>query len=162
MYCNSPYNLHSSGIPLACNAHKWCSSCHLMAFRLLLHETISATLVRDNTLFSTFHYFKHRGMAVTALLSESKWTLAATGLVLLVIRKLIVYNKLRHIAGPPTTGFFEFWHSLAFLSGKCHEWYAHANEKYGKVHLISLCRLILTCCRSDRSGRPKDADHIVP
>jgi len=85
-------------------------------------------------------------MAVASLLLEIKWPLVALLIALYAIRKVISYNRLRQFKGPPGTGFSDIPHSRAFLSGKCHEWYAEVSEKYGESlrcpHANPVCPLI--------------------
>jgi hypothetical protein len=48
-----------------------------------------------------------------------------------VVSTLIAYNKLRHIPGPPLTGFTNWWWIKAAISGKGHLALKYACDRYG-------------------------------
>lgn len=47
------------------------------------------------------------------------------------------YTKLKQFRGPRWTGISNWPHSLAILSGNCHEWYAEVSQKYGMMNFLS-------------------------
>lgn len=55
--------------------------------------------------------------------------------VLYVLKTITTYTRLRQFRGPRWTGISNWPHSIAMLRGKCHEWYAEVNQKYGVDHL---------------------------
>lgn len=48
-----------------------------------------------------------------------------------LVNKFVTYSKLRHIPGPPLTGFLDLLHIKALLGDDAHTWYADVCEKYG-------------------------------
>jgi hypothetical protein len=56
--------------------------------------------------------------------------LAALGLA---VHKLAVWNKFRHIPGPPLAGFTNFPMSKALYTYTAESWYREMSEKYGNL-----------------------------
>ena len=50
---------------------------------------------------------------------------------LFVIGRIRQYLRLRHFAGPKTTGFSWLWHSRAVISGESPRYYGQVCEKFG-------------------------------
>ncbi|KAL4937360.1 hypothetical protein BDV06DRAFT_74904 [Aspergillus oleicola] len=61
------------------------------------------------------------------------------------VKVIADYAKLRRFPGPFWTNFSHWPHSLAFLGGSCHEWYADINEKYGPIARVAP-RILVTSC----------------
>jgi hypothetical protein len=74
--------------------------------------------------------------AVDFLWQNRQWV-ALILLATYAVKVIFTYARLRHIRGPPLTGFSNGPHSLAMLKGNCHLWYAEVNEKYGKIARIA-------------------------
>lgn len=52
----------------------------------------------------------------------------------LAIGRLRQYWRLRHFAGPATTGLSWLWHSRAVIGGESPRYYGDVCEKYGMRH----------------------------
>lgn len=76
-------------------------------------------------------------MALHALLMEHKSLLAVVAFLAWAVKEVLSYRRLRQFKGPPGAAFSNFWHTKAFLSGRCHEHYAEASEKYGPLARIA-------------------------
>jgi hypothetical protein len=72
-------------------------------------------------------------MGLFASVSEHRELLVCVLLGLFVIKKLVVYSKLRQFGGPRWTGFSDWPHSWAMLQDRCHELYEQANLKHGET-----------------------------
>ncbi|KAF1842508.1 pisatin demethylase [Cucurbitaria berberidis CBS 394.84] len=59
-----------------------------------------------------------------------------------LIGRIREYWRLRHFRGPPTTGISWWWHSKAVFSGRAHEYYGNATEKYGPIARVAPNHLI--------------------
>ncbi|KAL2858433.1 cytochrome P450 [Aspergillus pseudoustus] len=56
---------------------------------------------------------------------------------LYIVRTLTTYAKLRSFRGPSWTAISNWPHSMAMLSGHCHEWYAQVSKKYGPIARVA-------------------------
>ena len=52
-------------------------------------------------------------------------------ILVLVLRRLHQYQRLRRFKGPFTSGISWMWHSRAVVSGEAHVYYGYVTEKYG-------------------------------
>jgi hypothetical protein len=75
-------------------------------------------------------------MTVKELLIEYRWIVGGVVVLTYVVKELISYNRLRHFKGPPGAAISNWWHTKAFLSGRCHEYYGEANEQYGELRIL--------------------------
>jgi hypothetical protein len=71
-------------------------------------------------------------MGVFVFIQDYKWFLIATAIVLYVVDRINVFQRLGAFKGPWSTSFSGWWHSKALLSQKSHLYYAEVNRKYGK------------------------------
>ncbi|KAF5265496.1 hypothetical protein FOXYS1_3688 [Fusarium oxysporum] len=76
-------------------------------------------------------------MGLFASVSEHRELLVCALLGLFVIKKLVVYSKLRQFGGPRWTGFSDWPHSWAMLQDRCHELYEQANLKHGPIARVA-------------------------
>ncbi|EXA30387.1 hypothetical protein NW761_014357 [Fusarium oxysporum] len=76
-------------------------------------------------------------MGLFASVSEHRELLVCALLALFVIKKLVVYSKLRQFGGPRWTGFSDWPHSWAMLQDRCHELYEQANLKHGPIARVA-------------------------
>ncbi|KAK3312839.1 cytochrome P450 [Apodospora peruviana] len=72
-------------------------------------------------------------MAIVETLYAQRWPLAAGILVLFLVRKVYIYNRLHQFKGPFGTGFTQLPHSLAIGGPEAHKWYRKVAEKYGPI-----------------------------
>lgn len=103
-------------------------------------------------------------MSLISFNASQLWQIGAILSVTYLIRKIIVFNRLRKFRGPPGTGFTNFFHSKAYIGPKCHEWYTYVNEKYGK-YLSNKSTMILPVLITRRSyceGRTEYPHYIFP
>ncbi|KAL4792674.1 cytochrome P450 [Aspergillus venezuelensis] len=70
-------------------------------------------------------------------LLERPLILGALILAAYAVKVITDYTKLRRFPGPFWTNFSHWPHSLAFLGGSCHEWYAAINEEYGPIARVA-------------------------
>ncbi|KAL2864022.1 cytochrome P450 [Aspergillus lucknowensis] len=64
-------------------------------------------------------------------------TLLCGLLAFYVLGIITAYAKLRQFRGPRWTGISNWPHSLAMLSGRCHEWYAEVSNKHGPIARVA-------------------------
>ncbi|KAF0635628.1 hypothetical protein FPSE5266_20364 [Fusarium pseudograminearum] len=76
-------------------------------------------------------------MGLLASVSKHRELLVCVLLGLFVIKKLVVYFKLRQFGGPRWTGFSDWPHSRAMLQDRCHELYEQANLKHGPIARVA-------------------------
>ncbi|KAH7304718.1 cytochrome P450 [Stachybotrys elegans] len=76
-------------------------------------------------------------MAILPFLRDKAEYLAYGAASLYLLRSLWSYLRLRRFKGPLAAGFTNLLHSRAMISGRCHEWYAEMNAKYGSLARIA-------------------------
>lgn len=65
---------------------------------------------------------------------QEKWLVLATALTLLyAATKVRAYLRLRHIPGPPWSGFSDIAHIRACLGEHAYQWYTSVSDTYGKL-----------------------------
>ncbi|KAM4057737.1 cytochrome p450 [Hirsutella rhossiliensis] len=76
-------------------------------------------------------------MWLFALAAEHAVPLLCGLACLWLVRRLVVYARLRRFGGPLWAGLSDWPHSLAMLRHRNHEWYAEVNEKYGPIARVA-------------------------
>jgi hypothetical protein len=62
---------------------------------------------------------------------QGGWPILSAVISIYLLRKLVIFARLRHFKGPRSTGFSNFLHSRALLGKECHLWYEEVSAKYG-------------------------------
>lgn len=65
------------------------------------------------------------------------WQILTGILTLFLVKKIILFNRLRKFRGPPGTGFTNFFHGKEVIGANCHHWYTYVNETYGPIARIA-------------------------
>ncbi|KAK3949388.1 hypothetical protein QBC32DRAFT_327021 [Pseudoneurospora amorphoporcata] len=83
-------------------------------------------------------------MGTLTLIYEARWLPASVVLAIWAVLKVKQYYRLCHFKGPFSTGWFEIWHGLAYLSEDSHMKYKEATDKYGPIARVGPNELITT------------------
>jgi len=72
-------------------------------------------------------------MAIIETLYDNRWPLAASVLVIYLVRKIYTYYRLSQFKGPFGVGFSEIPHNWATFKPDTQEWYRHVTDTYGML-----------------------------
>jgi hypothetical protein len=78
-------------------------------------------------------------MGLLSILPNGRWLFALGGLLFYLVYKIRVYYRLRAFKGPPGSGWFQFWHSKAWLGYEGHIRFKEVCDEYG----TSTCRFLV-------------------
>jgi hypothetical protein len=65
---------------------------------------------------------------------KTTYSLIIVVLIIVIIQRIRLWLRLRHVPGPPGTGFSKFWLLRHTLGGRIHFVLQEAAEKYGKLN----------------------------
>ncbi|KAI5378484.1 hypothetical protein J4E82_002799 [Alternaria postmessia] len=74
--------------------------------------------------------------------SRRLYAIAFVAVAFFAVGRIRQYLRLRHFAGPRTTGFSWLWHSRAVISGQSPKYYGEVCEKYGPIARVAPNHLI--------------------
>lgn len=99
--------------------------------------------------------------------SQRLYAIAFVAVAFFAIGRIRQYLRLRHFAGPRTTGFSWLWHSRAVIGGQSPRYYGEVCEKYGtcqegKSATRSGGLILILLIRADCQDRTEPPHNIRP